>query len=387
MLVVAEIALTLILLVGAGLLLNSFVRLQATDSGFRTQSVTLMNMAIPQSRYPTGPSQARLYERLVEGLSARPEIQSAGVGFPGPLRGNNVSGSFNIEGFSARAGREQPFAHIGSVSGRYFETVGLPLLAGRTFSSSDREDAAPVAIASTSLVRKYWPGETGLGKRLRFGDNPTDPWITVVGVVGDSRQLGLDKDPPPVLYIPYQQFPLPFMNLAVRSTAPDAAVVNLMREVVTAADPHLPPGEVASLEAIIDRSIAEPKFRTLLLSAFAVTALVLAAVGVYGLISYSVAQRRREIGIRVALGAQPAQVIMPVVREGLTLALTGAAIGLAGAFAGARVIARFLFGVSPVDPITFAAVSVLMIAIALLATYIPSRRALGVDPIEALRTE
>ena len=386
-LVVAEIALTLVLLVGAGLLINSFMRLQRTDSGFRPESVTVMSLAIPQSRYRTGASQVQLYQRLIEGLSQRPEVQAVGVGFPGPLRGSNASGSFNIEDRPARAGVEQPFANIGSVSGGYFAAMGVPLVAGRTFTDADRDQTQPVAVVSVALARRYWPGQNALGKRLRFGDDGSEPWIVVVGIVGDARQLGLDREPPPVLYIPYQQFPLPFTNLAVRSSAPESAVVSLMRTQLAEADADLPAVEVASLGAIIDRSMDESRFRSQLLGAFAITALVLAAVGVYGLISYSVTQRRREIGIRVALGAQPRQVLGPVVREGLALALVGTVIGLAGAFAAARGLSRFLFGVSPADPLTFTAVSALLIAVALLATYIPSRRALHVDPASALRTE
>ena len=209
----------------------------------------------------------------------------------------------------------------------------------------------------------------------------------MVGVAGDVRQLGLDKDPPPVLYIPYRQFPLPFTNLAVRSSAAEGSVAALMRAAIASADSDLPPGEIASLGAILDRSLDEPRFRSLLLGAFACAALLLAAVGVYGLISYSVAQRRREIGIRVALGAQPRQVLVPVLREGLMLAAIGAAIGLAGAFATTRLLSRFLFGIGATDPLTFAGVCLLLLAVALLATYIPSRRALRIDPIAALRAD
>jgi predicted permease len=386
-LVVAEIALTLILLAGAGLLLNSFLRLQRMESGLEPEHVTVMGLMLPQSRYQTGASQVAFYKRLVERLSQQPEIQSVGVGFPGPLQGSNASGHFRLENPNPAIGAREAFANIGSVSGRYFQALGVPILAGRTFDDTDSQDAPAVAIVSAALARKYWPGESALGKRLRFEEDPNEPWITVVGLAGDVRQLGLDKDPPPVLYIPYEQFPLPFTDLAVRSRMPESTVAAMLRTAVTSADPDLPMGEMSSLGTLINRSIEEPRFRTFLLAAFAATALLLAAVGVYGLISYSVTQRRREIGIRVALGAQPRQVLVPVVREGLVLALTGAVLGLAGAFAASRLLAGFLFGVAPSDPATFAGVSVLMIAVALLATYIPSRRALQVDPVSALRSE
>ena len=211
--------------------------------------------------------------------------------------------------------------------------------------------------------------------------------MTVVGLVADVRQLGLSEPPTPLLYIPYQQFALPFTNVTVRSTLAESAVTSLMRKELAAADPDLPYGDLMTLQSVVDRSVDEPRFRTLLIGIFAVLALLLAAVGVYGLISYSVTQRTREIGIRVALGAQPRQVLFPVVREGLILAVTGVAIGLVGAFALTRVLSAFLFGVGATDPITFTLVSILLMLIALAASYIPSRRALRVDPLTALRAE
>lgn len=386
-LVVGEIALTMMLLVAAGLLINSFLRLQRTDTGLQPEHVTVMSLALPQSRYPSGSTQTALYARLVDDLSARPEIQAAAVGFPGPLRGSNASGHFFIEKRPSGAGDDQPFANIGSVSGTYFKAMGIPLLSGRTFQDADRADAAPVAIVNAALARRYWPGQDAIGRRLRFDQDSTVPWTTVVGIVGDVRQLGLAHQPPPILYIPYEQFPLPFTDVAVRSTAPPGSVAALMRSALGAIDPDLPAGAVASLDTIISRSIEEPRFRSLLLSAFAATALLLAAVGVYGLVSCSVTERRREIGIRVALGARPGQVIVPVIREGLVLALAGAGLGVAGSVAASRVLGRFLFEVSPGDPATFGAVAAVLLSVALIATYIPSRRALRVDPITSLRSD
>jgi putative ABC transport system permease protein len=385
MLVVAEIALTLVLLTGAALLANSFVRLQRVDSGLRPDHVNVMSLAIPQARYPKAAAQTELYRRLIEGLSERPEVQAVGVGFPGPLRGSNASGAFFVEGIDSSTREDKPFANIGSVSGGYFAAMGVPILAGRTFTEADREDAPPVVIVSAALGRKYWPGESPLGKRVRFDSD--DKWMTVVGVAGDVRQLGLEQAPPPILYLPYKLFALPFTNLAVRSAAPDAAVADLMRAQIRAVDPEMPTGEMATLHTILDRSIDEPRFRTLLLGAFAMTALLLAAVGVYGLISYSVTQRTREIGIRIALGARPGQVVGPMIREGIVLAVGGLTVGLAGAFLGARALSRFLFGVGTSDPVTFVGVSILLFVVALVASYIPSRRAMRVDPIVALRSE
>ena len=386
-LVVAEVALTMVLLAGAGLLLNSFLRLQRVDSGLKPDNVTIAGLFMPQTRYATSASQIEVYRRIVEGLSARGEVQAAGVGFPGPMRGSNASGAFFIDGRASGNRADRPFANLGSVSGGFFSAMGIPQVAGRTFSDSDRADSPGVAIASVALARKYWPGENAVGKRVRFDNDPNAPWIVVVGVVGDVRQLGLDQEAPPILYFPYQQFPLPFTNVIVRSSAPAGTVAALVRSQLTTVDPELPPGDILTLQSVLDRSVAEPRFRTLLISAFALVALVLAAVGVFGLISYSVTQRTREIGIRIALGARPGQVLAPMVREGLMLAGLGVGIGLAGALLFTRLLSSFLFGIGSTDPMTFAAVAIVLLSVAFLATYIPARRALRIDPITALRTE
>jgi putative ABC transport system permease protein len=386
-LVVTEIALTLILLAGAGLLLNSFVRLLRTDSGMRTENVTLIGLMIPQSRYPNGVAQSELYRRVLEGLTARPDIQAAAVGFPRPLRGMRAAGTFYIEGRPSATEADRASANIGSVSGEYFEAMGVPLIAGRTFAESDGAKAPDVAVVNDALARKYWPGEQAVGKRLRFDNGPEHPWRTIVGVVGDVRQLGLEQDAPPILYIPYGQFPLPFTDIVVRSAAPRSTVASLVRARLREVDPDLPPGETTTLDAVLGLAVAQPRFRAALISAFAVVALLLAAVGVFGLISYSVTQRTREIGIRIALGAQPRQVLGALFREGIVLAAIGTAIGLAGALAAGRLLSSFLFDVRASDPLTLAAVAVLLLAVAALATYLPARRALRVDPIAALRTE
>jgi putative ABC transport system permease protein len=386
-LVVLEVALTLMLLAGAGLLLNSFLRLQRVDSGLQPENVTVVGFMLPQSRYATGPSRTDVYRRLLEGLSARPEIQAVGVGFPGPFGGSNASGSFFIEGRPTTNPADRPFANLGSVSGGYFQAMGIPLIGGRTFAESDTDDAPPVAIANLAFVRKYWPHETALGKHIRFDDNAQAPPITIVGVVGDVRQLGLQRDAPPILYFPYSQFVLPFTNISIRSSAPSNTVAALVKAQFAAVDPELPSGTISPLQGVIDRSVAQPRFRTALLSAFAIVALLLAAVGLYGLISYSVTQRTREIGIRIALGAGPMQVLLPMVREGLVLAIAGTALGLIGAFLSARVLSSFVFGVETTDPLTFGLVAALLLGVAFIATLIPSRRALRVDPITALRAE
>jgi putative ABC transport system permease protein len=386
-LVVAEIALTLVLLAGAGLLLNSFLRLRQVDSGMRPENVTILTLALPATRYTTEESQGLLYTRLLDSLSNRPGIQAVGLGFPGPLRGSNASGSFFIEGRPSIDRSDRPTANMGSVSGGFFEAMGIPLVAGRTFAESDGPKDAGVAIVNVAMAQKYWPGENAIGKRLRFESDANTPWITIVGIVGDVRQLGLERSAPPILYIPYRQFALPFTNVAVRSRAPAGTVSAMLRSALSSADPELPFGEISTLQDALDRAVDLPRFRMTLLASFATAALILAAVGIYGLVSYTVASRTREFGIRLALGAQPSQVLGSVMREGLGLAVAGIGIGLGAAFLAVRLIASFLFGVGAGDPATFAAVAALLLVVALAACYVPSRRALRVDPIAALRAD
>jgi putative ABC transport system permease protein len=385
-LVVCEIALTLILLVSAGLLANSFVRLQRVDPGFNPDQVTLVALPVPQAKYPDGKRQAAFYQRVLEAVTRRPEIQSAAILFPSPIEGRNANGTFAIEGQPILKRADRSTAAVGSVSQDYFRTLGIPILNGRTFTEQDREPAPAVAIINAALARRYFAGQDPLGKRVRFGDSGDD-WITIVGVVGDSRNVGLNEPPTPLLYFPYHTFPLAFMGLVVRSTAGSGVVASIVRSEVKRIDPDMPIDKIIPLRELLAESVAEPRFRTLLLTAFALMAVGLAAVGVYGLMSFSVAQRRREIGIRVALGARPRQVVLPVVREGMTLAVTGIALGLVGSFAATRLLAGFLFDVRATDPVTYFAVALLLFGVALLATYIPSRSAARVDPITALRTD
>jgi putative ABC transport system permease protein len=266
--------------------------------------------------------------------------------------------------------------------------MGIPLIAGRTFDDRDTADGAPpVAIVSAALARKYWPGENPVGKGLRFENTPTEPWFTVIGVTGDVHQLGLREPAPALLYVPYTAFPLPFTTVVVRSTLPESTVTSVLRSRLAAIDPDLPFADIKTLQSFVDRAVEEPRFRAMLIAAFAVLALVLASVGVFGLISYSVTQRTREIGIRVALGASPGRVLFSVVREGLVLAIAGIAVGLVGAILATRALSAFLFGVGATDPLTFSAVALLLLVVALAASYVPSRRALKVDPVVALRTE
>jgi putative ABC transport system permease protein len=264
--------------------------------------------------------------------------------------------------------------------------MGIPLRAGRTFDDRDSSTAPPAAIVSETFASRYWPGQDPIGRRLRFDEDNSD-WFTVVGLVGDVRQLGLSREAPALLFLPYEQFALPFTSVAVRSSLPQAAVTPLLKSQLAAIDPDLPFADISSLQEEVEGNMDQPRFRATLIGAFALLALMLAAVGVYGLISFTVTQRTREIGIRVALGAAPRQVIRSVLREGVMLALAGIGLGLAGAFAAARALSAFLFGVGASDPLTFSGVAVLMLLVAVAASYLPSRRALKIDPVVALRAE
>lgn len=386
-LVAGEIAITLVLLAGAGLLANSFLRLQQVNPGFTVEHATIAALMLPETRYPKGADQARLYRRLLDGLSGHSELQAVAVGFPGPFHGDNASASFMLEGQNGGARADRPHANVGAVSGGYFAAMGIPRIAGRSFNDRDVDGAPPVAIVNVALARRYWPGQDPIGKRLKFDDDPKTPWTTVVGLVGDTRQLGLKDAPPPLLYIPYEQFTLPFTTVAVRSAVPYNAVVSVLKAQLAGVDPDLAFGDINPLEAEVRNSIAEARFRAMIIGLFAVLALALAAVGVYGLISYTVTQRTREIGIRLALGASGSQVLATIGREGLVPALAGIVVGLAAAAVGTRALSAFLFGVGTFDPVTFAGVALLLIGVAAAATYIPSRRALTVDPVVALRTE
>ena len=386
-LIVGEIALTLVLLVGAALLGRSFLRLAHVDSGFQPDHVTIGELMVPQTRYATGEKRIDLYRRAIDAMSKQPGIDAAGIGFPSPLRGTNASATFSIEGRPAANQRDRSFAYVGAVSAGYFKAMGVPLLTGQSFTDAERPDGEGVAIVNSALARAFWPGQSAIGKRISFEDSGKGPWVTIIGIVGDVRHIGLKTAPPPVLYIPYEQFPLPFTTMTIRSARSSTDVAQMMRRELAAIDPDLAFGDISALQESIDHTIEEPRFRTLVIGLFAALTLALAVVGLYGLISYSVTEHTREFGIRMALGASPRQVLMPVLARGARLGAVGVAIGLAVSLAATRLLSEFLYGVDPADPATYAAVAAAVLMAALAASYIPSRRAAGIDPLIAIRTE
>jgi predicted permease len=384
-LVIAQVALALVLLVGAGLMLASFARLRAVDPGFVVRSLIVVGVPLPQARYDNA-AQTRFYTQLYERLRENPVTARSALGFPTPFTGGNAQGAYTIEGQPPRSRPERPIAKIGSVSPGYFQTMGIPLIRGRDVALTDTDGSASVALINQTFADREWPGVDPLGRRFSLGDPAAgDSWITVIGVVGNSKHDDLQAGPQPAVYLPLTAFTIPFMGAVVRTDADEATVANAVRAAVRTLDAELPIADIDTLDRILERATGQPRFRAFLVGAFAAAALLLAAVGLYGLISYTVAQRIPEIGVRLALGATPGDVGRLVLRQGLALAAAGVAIGLVGALAATRLLAGLLFSISATDPTVYGAVALLLVTIAALACVVPARRAMRVDPAQGLR--
>jgi putative ABC transport system permease protein len=389
--VVAEVALAAILLVGAGLLIRSFLHLMNVDPGFSFQNVLTLTISLPDTRYQSAPPMIAFEQQALDRLSALPGVKSVGGVFGLPLGNGAVGGDFTVEGQPEPAPGTQPFiATKAVIGGNYFRAIGIPLLKGRYFDAHDTETAPHVVIVSQSLARHFWPLEEAVGKRLKPGFS-NDAWCTVVGVVGDTKQYSVGETPSPGMYLPYAQAPDPFLmqdiTLVLRTVADPFSLVTAARHAVQAVDPDLPVFDIATMDQLIYRSVSAPRFNTALLGVFAALALVLASVGIYGVMSYAVAQRTHEIGVRVALGAGASDILRQVVRQGMLPAVLGIVTGTAGAWGVTRFLSALLFGVRPSDPLTFTLVPLLLAAVALVACLLPARRATKVDPVVALRHE
>jgi putative ABC transport system permease protein len=389
--VVGEVALSLILLAGAGLLLTSLMRLVKVNPGFNPENVATARVSLPDTEYREGARVAAFYGQLLARLQGLPEVQSAGLTSLLPLADEVYRNPFSIEGRQWRAhgaGGVPQIANFQAVSPGYFKALQIPLMEGRLFSEQDGPDQVPAAIISRTLARGFWPNQNPIGQHVMMGaPRPGAPWLTIVGVVGDVHAGGLDSEPIPQVYAPQNQHPSHTMALVVRTSSGTAQVMPVVRSIVHALDPNRPLYDVSSMDTALAQSVASRRYNALLLALFAALALLLSAIGLFGTVSYSVSQRTNEIGIRMALGAEKGDVLRMIVGQGLRLALIGVAIGIAGALALTRFLASLLYGVKPTDPLTFIAVSLILIAVALLACYIPARRASKVDAMVALRYE
>lgn len=389
LLVVAEVAVSVVLLVGAGLMIKSFVQLQSVNAGFDPHNVLTMEITLPPSRYGQNQQQIAFFQQALERVKSLPGVHAAGAVQDLPFKFNEMSFPITLEGQLSQPASEQPKAVYRAVTDDYFRAMGISVVEGRSFSAQDDQNTVPVVIINRSMASRFWPGEDPLGKRLHFGE-ANDPAYTIVGVVGDIKHMGLDADEGAVMYQPHAQkrFPwLRWMTLVVRTNDDPLSVAASVRSRIQEVDKDQPVFSIATMEQLLTDSIATPRFSTLLLGVFALIALALTTIGVYGVVSYTIAQRTREIGIRMALGAQVRDVLRLVIGQGMKLVLSGVSLGLAGAAALTHTMRSLLFGVSATDPGIFVIIALLLTGVALLACYLPARRATKVDPMIALRYE
>ncbi len=384
----AEIALAMVLLVAAGLFLRSFSKLISVNPGFNSEHTLQANIDLPISQYATSKQWANFSSTLLANLQAQPGLQNSAVVLPRPITDGQVNIEFGIEGNPPLAPGTSRTADFVSISPEYFRVMAIPLLAGRPFDQRDLDTAPRVAIINQQLARTYFPNQNPIGKFLTFGLPPEgEIQRQIVGVVGDVRDVSLGQAPGPMMYAPYTQATFWGANLVVKTTLNPESVANAVREQVHKLDKDLPITGIAEIPEEIQASAAQPKFRTVLLSLFAAMALILSAIGIFGVISYSVSCRTNEIGIRVALGATRANILQMILKETLKLAAAGLLVGIPAALAASHLLRRLLFNVSATDPLTLTAVVVILFAVAATAGYIPARRAMKVDPMVALRYE
>ncbi len=387
-LVVSEVALTLVLLVGAGLLLRTVIRLRNVDTGFNAHNLLVMNIGLPSAKYPKPENVVSFYKEVSDRITALPGVKSAGVTSVLPLSDNFDGRGVLVEDQPKPRG-EEISADLYVVTPGYLRAMETPLLQGRTIGEQDTADSQLVALINQTMASKLWPSQDPIGKRIKFPGSDTNPqpWRTIVGVITDVAQYGLGQQPPMQMYLPHSQFPTSFDNIVVKTEGDPTSMIGAVRREILVVDKEQAVYNVTTLEQLHSESISLQRMFMSMLLAFALVALVLAAVGIYGVMSYAVTQRTQEIGIRMALGARPADVLSLIVKSGMVTALIGVVVGLVSAFMLTRLMSTLLFGVSATDVMTFASVSAGLVAVALIACYVPARRATKVDPLIALRYE
>jgi putative ABC transport system permease protein len=385
--VVAEIALALVLLVGAGLLVRSLWRLQSVDPGFNAKNLLTMRLSLPSRKYDNDRKRIDFFRQAIESIRVLPGVEAAGATNFLPFAGPHAGTLVEIEG------RPKLPPGQGLTTGscvtdlNYFEAMQLPLKHGRLFTEQEATEMRHVVVINEEFARKNLPGEDPLGKRVIIYMKDDNVPSEIIGVVGDSKHKGLDSEIEPMAYWPHSELGYSFMTIVIRTRGDAAGIAPAARQVIQKLDSEQPLADIRTMESLLADSVARARFSTLLLAIFAVVALVLAAVGIYGVMSYAVTQRTHEIGIRLAMGAQTTDVLKIVLKKGLTLTMCGVGIGLGAAFALTQIMSSLLYGVSATDPLTFGAISVLLALAALLACYLPARRATKVDPMIALRYE
>jgi predicted permease len=384
-LVAAQFALSFVLLIGAGLLMKSFQRLQSVDVGFNPEKLLTMVVSLPARKYSKPQQSVQFYQNLMDRMRSVPGVRSAGLTTNIPFVGDDNSDNFIVEGHEPQTGEEGVQTQLLSITPGHLQVMGIPLLRGRDFLETDTGNSQAVAIIDETLARMYWPDGDALGKRVETtGDMQ---WMTIVGVVGGIKQDGFAEDLKPHIYMPVAQSPALLAKLVVRTDGPPTATLGAIKSEVSALDPNIPVFSIRTMQDVIDRTLNSQRLTNLLLTSFSVLALVLAAVGIYGTMSLYVGSRKNEFGIRMALGAQPGMLLRSVLKEGLMLIAVGVATGVVGALALTRTISSLLFHVSPTDPVVFTGVSLVLVVVALTACFVPARRASRVDPITALRHE
>ena len=388
-LVISELALAVVLLVGAGLMLKSLHRVLATDPGFDTRNLLTGVVSLPGNKYPDGPKQLAFQHQLLGGIRSLPGVQEAAAVTTVPMSARGNTSRFDLEGHPKSSGGQEYEANSPTVSQNYFSVMGIPLRAGRFFNSQDQEKSPHVVVINQAMAEMVFPHQDPIGKRINFTYTNEPNYVQIVGVVGNENVDSLDAPPTPIVYSCYEQDPSPYFSLVVRTRNEPSLLVTAVTRAVHELEPQAPLYKLSTMTQIISTSpmMIVRAYPAYLIGGFSALALVLATLGLYGVLSYSVAQRSRELGLRMALGAQRGDLLRMVVKSGLKLALVGIALGIAGGFVTARLISSLLFGVAPTDAGTFAGVCVVLFLSAMIASYIPAYRATKVDPMVALRYE